>query len=364
MLHQLLANQEAPIVNGTTCHPRIIIMSPTRELAIQIYEQSKKFAYNSLVKTAVVYGGTSILHQRTLSLKGCHILVATPGRLNDFVQRGYISLASVQFFVLDEADRMLDMGFLPTIEKILGDPTMVTTGERQTLMFSATFPEDIQHLAAKFLYNYIFIAIGIVGSASTDVLQNVYQVVKFKKREKLLELIKEQNCRTVVFVETKRNADFIATYLCENDIKTTSIHGDRLQREREQALWDFKKGICTILVATGVAARGLDIEGIEHVINFDLPKSIDEYVHRIGRTGRVGNRGRSTSFFDRSIDAPISCDLAKILKQAGQQVPDWLNAGNISTYSQSNSFGGVDIRDGDFGKAKNLDSHSTNDEEW
>lgn len=341
-------------------------MSPTRELAIQIYEQAKKFAYNSTVKTVVAYGGTSVNHQKNIILNGCHILVATPGRLNDFVKRKHISFASVQFFVLDEADRMLDMGFLPTVEQMMGDSSMVATGERQTLMFSATFPEEIQHLAGKFLHNYVFVAVGIVGSASTDVQQVFHQITKFKKRDKLLELLREENCRTVVFVETKRNADFIATYLCENDIKTTSIHGDRLQREREQALWDFKKNICSTLVATGVAARGLDIEGIQHVINYDLPNSIDEYVHRIGRTGRVGNRGKATSFFDPSSDAAMAGGLAKILRQAGQEVPDWLASGNFSSHSGGDSFGGRDIRGDDFGRAQNFNTQPAEeaDEEW
>lgn len=174
-------------------------------------------------------------------------------------------------------------------------------------MFSATFPVDIQKLAGQFLHDYIFVTVGIIGGACTDVEQVFFEVDKFKKRNKLLEILREGNeyseyfvtctnmnlCvagtdKTLVFVETKRNADFIASYLSENNINSTSIHGDRLQRERETALRDFKAGRRNILVATGVAARGLDIDNVKHVINFDLPKSIDEYVHRIGRTGRVG----------------------------------------------------------------------------
>lgn len=361
IIHKLLASQEPPLVEDNCCQPKVVIVSPTRELTIQIYEQAKKFACNSIVKTVVAYGGTSVAHQRKHVLDGCHILVATPGRLNDFVKRRHVSFASVQFFVLDEADRMLDMGFLSTVEEMMADSSMVSTGERQTLMFSATFPEEIQHLAGKFLHNYVFIAVGIVGSASTDVQQIFYQVNRFDKREKLLQLLREEQTRTVVFVETKRNADFLATLLSENDLKTTSIHGDRLQREREQALWDFKKGICNTLVATGVAARGLDIEGIQHVINYDLPNSIDEYVHRIGRTGRVGNRGKATSFFDPTSDGSMAGGLTKILKQAGQEVPDWLESGDFATSSQRDSFGGVDIRGGDFAKGQNFNHQPTED---
>lgn len=362
----MLTNQEPPVVDGSCSQPNVVIVSPTRELAIQIYEQAKKFASNSIVKTVVAYGGTSVSYQRNHVLSGCHILVATPGRLNDFVKRGHVCFSSVQFFVLDEADRMLDMGFLPVVEQMMSDSSMVATGERQTLMFSATFPEQIQHLASRFLHNYVFIAVGIVGSASTDVQQIFYQVSKFDKREKLLELLREENCRTVVFVETKRNADFLATLLSENDLKTTSIHGDRLQREREDALWDFKKGICNTLVATGVAARGLDIEGIQHVINYDLPNNIDEYVHRIGRTGRLGNRGKATSFFDPAADSGLAGDLTKILKQAGQDVPDWLASGEFSASSQRESFGGRDIRGGDYGRSENFNAQPVDDEveEW
>ncbi|CAH1115663.1 unnamed protein product [Psylliodes chrysocephalus] len=366
IIHRMLSSQEPPVTEGNCSQPNVIIVSPTRELAIQIYEQAKKFAYNSIVKTVVAYGGTSVNHQRTHVLSGCHILVATPGRLNDFVNKGHISFASCQYFVLDEADRMLDMGFLPTVEQMLGHSTMPATGERQTLMFSATFPEEIQHLAGKFLFNYIFVAVGIVGSASTDVEQTVHQVNKFEKREKLIKMLQEgNNEKTVVFVETKKIADFLATVLSEYDIKTTSIHGDRLQREREQALWDFKKGICNILVATGVAARGLDIEGIQHVINYDLPKSIDEYVHRIGRTGRVGNRGKATSFFDAAHDSGLASPLGVILKQAGQEVPSWLGSVG-SGGGGADQFGGRDVRGGDFGKAQNFATQPAEeaDEEW
>ncbi|XP_050293199.1 ATP-dependent RNA helicase vasa [Anthonomus grandis grandis] len=367
MIHKIMEAGNPPTRVGSTSQPDVVIVSPTRELAIQIYEQAKKFAYNSIVKTVVIYGGTSVNHQRNQVMAGCNILVATPGRLNDFVDHGHISFESVKFFVLDEADRMLDMGFLPTVEQMLSHPTMVATGERQTLMFSATFPEEIQHLAGKFLHNYIFVVVGIVGSASTDVEQTVISVPKYEKINKLLEMLQgvpERKERTLVFVEMKRMTDFLATYLCESDIPSTSIHGDRLQREREQALWEFKKGIRVILVATGVAARGLDIGGIQHVINYDLPKSIDEYVHRIGRTGRVGNRGRATSFFDPKMDSGMAGPLANILKQAGQEVPDFLEQGYGGGYNHTpDNFGGKDIRGENFGQGQNYDQKPAEIEE-
>ncbi|KYN13265.1 PREDICTED: ATP-dependent RNA helicase vasa isoform X1 [Trachymyrmex cornetzi] len=355
ILHTLLENPKDLIKTSTSCEPHVIIISPTRELTSQIHQQVKKFSLGSIIRAELAYGGTSVMHQSNRVLNGCHILVATPGRLLDFIGRGKIRLSSLRFLVLDEADRMLDMGFLPDIEKLIDHETMAPAEERQTLMFSATFPNEIQELAGRFLRNYLFVAVGIVGGACADVEQNFYQASGQSEKRKLLkELIEKQHQLeniegTLVFVEQKRHTDFIAAFLSESNFPTTSIHGDRLQREREEALYDFKRGKMLILVATAVAARGLDIKNVSHVINFDLPKTIDEYVHRIGRTGRVGNRGKATSFFDSSTDMPLTDDLMKILKQAGQPVPDWLESGGgggSRTFmpGKGRRFGGEDIR--------------------
>lgn len=356
ILHTLLESPRDLITTATSCEPQVIIISPTRELTLQIYQQVKKFSLNSILRSEVAYGGTSVIHQRDKLFAGCHILVATPGRLLDFIGKGRIKLSSLRFFVLDEADRMLDMGFLPDIEKIVDHETMVPAEERQTLMFSATFPNEIQELASRFLKNYLFLAVGIVGGACADVEQNFYQASGQPEKRKLLKEILEKQSQmgslegTLVFVEQKRHTDFIAAFLSESNFPTTSIHGDRLQREREEALSDFKRGKMSILVATAVAARGLDIKNVAHVINFDLPKAIDEYVHRIGRTGRVGNRGKATSFFDPNVDLPLTGDLIKILKQADQAIPGWLESGGgggSRTFAPgrgSRRFGGEDIR--------------------
>ncbi|KAG5314240.1 VASA1 helicase, partial [Acromyrmex insinuator] len=355
ILHTLLEDPKDLIKTSTSCEPHVIIISPTRELTSQIHQQVKKFSLGSIIRAELAYGGTSVMHQSNRVLNGCHILVATPGRLLDFIGRGKIRLSSLRFLVLDEADRMLDMGFLPDIEKLIDHETMAPAEERQTLMFSATFPNEIQELASRFLRNYLFLAVGIVGGACADVEQNFYQASGQSEKRKLLkELIEKQHQLgniegTLVFVEQKRHTDFIAAFLSESNFPTTSIHGDRLQREREEALYDFKRGKMLILVATAVAARGLDIKNVSHVINFDLPKTIDEYVHRIGRTGRVGNRGKATSFFDSSTDLPLTDDLVKILKQASQPVPDWLESGGgggSRTFmpGKGRRFGGEDIR--------------------
>ncbi|XP_014239350.1 ATP-dependent RNA helicase vasa-like [Cimex lectularius] len=365
IINSLLAEGCEPIVSNEFVEPQAVIISPVRELTIQIFTEARKFAHGSTIKCAIAYGGTVAIHQAQKLMRGCHILVATPGRINDFVEKGRVSFASVRFFVLDEADRMLDMGFLPAIEKMLEHPTMVPVGQRQTLMFSATFPEDIQRLASKYLNNYLFIAVGIVGGACSDVEQVIYEVSKFEKKAKLVEILRTfegEKQLALVFVEQKRTADFIAAYLSENNFPTTSIHGDRLQSQREQALCDFKSGYMPTLVATAVAARGLDIKNVTHVINYDMPKTVDEYVHRIGRTGRVGNRGKATSFYDASFDFPIAKDLIKILQQCGQEVPCFLSdsaptSGGFFRGRECQAYGGKDAR-----KFNNRNEENDNDD--
>jgi len=306
--------------------PQCVIITPTRELAIQIKEESRKFAMGSVVKSVVTYGGVSVQFQLGELVRGCNILIATPGRLLDLVDRGKISFEGVKFLVLDEADRMLDMGFMPDIQRCILNPKMPRKGLRQTLMFSATFPPEVQRSAKEFLENNLFVTVGVVGGACTDVTQVFHEVSKFEKREKLGDILAgcDPKDKTLVFVKTKKNADFLATYLSHQGLPTTSIHGDRLQREREQALADFRAGKMAILVATDVAARGLDIKGVKHVVNFDMPDGVDDYVHRIGRTGRVGNVGKATSFYDSSEDRGVAGPLVKMLNDCKQKVPTWL----------------------------------------
>ncbi|XP_041475120.1 ATP-dependent RNA helicase DED1-like isoform X6 [Lytechinus variegatus] len=331
--------------------PLALIVSPTRELASQIQNEARKFCRNTSLRPVVIYGGTSVSHQTREVQNGCSILVATPGRMHDFIGRGHIGLGKLKYLILDEADRMVDMGFGPEIQKLIDHPHMPPKGERQTLMFSATFPPEIQEKAGMYLNDYLFLTVGRVGGAASDIEQRVLSVKQYEKREKLMEILRDQNedDRTLVFVETKRNADFLATLLSQSDFHATSIHGDRQQQEREEALRDFKIGRAPILVATSVAARGLDIPKVKHVVNYDLPSDIDEYVHRIGRTGRVGNTGRSTSFYDADKDASIARALIKILADASQDVPEFLEEAAdsaIGTYhgNAGGSFGGRDTR--------------------
>ncbi|XP_063312969.1 probable ATP-dependent RNA helicase DDX4 isoform X1 [Pelobates fuscus] len=334
--------------------PEAIIVAPTRELINQIYLDARKFAYGTCVRPVVIYGGTQTGHSIRQIFQGCNILCATPGRLMDIIGKEKIGLSKVKFLVLDEADRMLDMGFGPEITKLVTSPNMPSKEERQTLMFSATFPKEIQNLASAHLKpNYLFVVVGQVGGACSDVEQSIMEVTQFQKREKLLEILNNiGNERTMLFVKTKKSADFIASFLCQQNITTTSIHGDREQREREIALFDFRSGKCSVLAATSVAARGLDIENVQHVINFDLPKDIDEYVHRIGRTGRCGNTGKAISFFDpaNQEDVAVARSLVKVLTDAHQEVPPFLeeiayNAHGTSGYNpHGNVFASVDNR--------------------
>ncbi|XP_073472414.1 ATP-dependent RNA helicase DDX3X isoform X6 [Aquarana catesbeiana] len=320
--------------------PLSLVLAPTRELAVQIYEEARKFAYRSKVRPCVVYGGADIGQQIRDLERGGHLLVATPGRLVDMMERGKIGLDYCKYLVLDEADRMLDMGFEPQIRRIVEQDTMPPKGVRQTMMFSATFPKEIQILARDFLEEYIFLAVGRVGSTSENITQKVVWVEEMDKRSFLLDLLNAtgKDSLTLVFVETKKGADALEDFLYHEGYACTSIHGDRSQRDREEALHQFRSGKSPILVATAVAARGLDISNVKHVINFDLPSDIEEYVHRIGRTGRVGNLGLATSFFNEK-NINITKDLLDLLVEAKQEVPSWLENMAYEQHHKSSSRG-------------------------
>lgn len=327
-----------------TAYPSTLILAPTRELCLQIYDEARKFCYRSWVRPVCIYGGAAAQGQIADLSRGCDLLAATPGRLVDLVERGYISLSNIHYLVLDEADRMLDMGFEPQIRRIVQEMDMPDVNERQTLMFSATFPKDIQAMARDFLKSYVFLTVGRVGSTSENITQSIEYVEEHDKKSVLLDVLhsdiqdaesKGSLQLTLVFVETKRGCDDLARYLSAQNIPATAIHGDRSQRERESALRSFREGYTPILVATAVAARGLDIPNVKHVINFDLPNDIDDYVHRIGRTGRAGNVGKATAFFNSAANRGVAKQLIEILKEANQPIPDWLYS--CSAIPSSNS---------------------------
>ena len=322
----LPANAGGSYASQRRAYPVALVLAPTRELAIQIFDEARKFCSNTGIRPVVLYGGADVRLQLRELERGCDIVVACPGRLLDLMQRARVSVSLVQHLIFDEADRMLDMGFEPQIRDIVEGSGMPE--KRQSIMFSATFPKEIQRLARDFLYDYVFLTVGRVGSTHQSITQSLRFTEENEKYRELSRVIKDQGANAglvLVFVETKRKADELEHSLSSQGFPSTSIHGDRLQEDREDALRQFKSGRRPILVATDVAARGLDIPNVNLVINYDLPKSIDDYVHRIGRTGRAGNVGRAISFVNDAA-RPVLKDLLQLIEEAKQEVPDWFRS--------------------------------------
>jgi len=319
-------------------YPEALILAPTRELASQIHDEARKFTYMSGIASVVVYGGAEVREQLRRIERGCDLLVATPGRLVDLIERGRIGLENISFLILDEADRMLDMGFEPQIRRIVEQEGMPAGDGRQTMMFSATFPSNIQRLASDFLQDYIFLTVGRVGSASKDVTQTVEYVENNDKLDHLMRfLLTVEEGLVLVFVETKRSCDYLEDVLCGKGFPACSIHGDKSQREREDALKSFKAGRTPVMIGTDVASRGLDIPNVTQVINFDLPTNIDDYVHRIGRTGRAGNTGAALAYVNER-NSGIVRDLYELMEENDQELPAWFKS--MQAYSGGGGGGG------------------------
>jgi ATP-dependent RNA helicase RhlE len=273
-------------------HVRALILTPTRELAAQVSESVRTYGRHLPIRSAVIFGGVSINPQIYQLRKGVDIVVATPGRLLDHLQQGTVDLSGVEILVLDEADRMLDMGFIRDIRKILA----VLPKQRQNLLFSATFSDDIRRLAAGLLNGPAEIQVTPRNSTVERVKQIVHPVDRHRKRELLSHRIGSQNWRQVlVFTRTKHGANRLAEQLTRDGLRASAIHGNKSQAARTKALADFKSGAVRILVATDIAARGLDIDRLPHVVNFELPNVPEDYVHRIGRTARAGQDGHAVS---------------------------------------------------------------------
>ena len=272
---------------------RVLVLSPTRELAVQIEQSFATYGQGTGLRHTVVFGGVSQYHQVKALRAGVDILVATPGRLLDLREQGFIDLKQVEVLILDEADRMLDMGFLPAVKQIVND----VPKERQTLFFSATMPNDVRQLADSLLRNPQRVEITPVATTAERVQQSVYFVEKPSKVRLLRHLLRQPEVtRTLVFTRTKHGADKVVRMLEDSTFAADAIHSNRSQSQRQRALDNFKSGRANVLVATDIAARGIDVDGITHVINFDLPMEIDNYVHRIGRTARNGASGIAISF--------------------------------------------------------------------
>jgi ATP-dependent RNA helicase RhlE len=309
---QILAPQ-ANSSHSPARHPvRALVLTPTRELAAQVEDSVRTYGKYIPLRTTVVYGGVDMDPQTKALREGVEILVATPGRLLDHVQQKSVNLSRVEILVLDEADRMLDMGFLPDIKRILA----LLPRERQNLLFSATFSEDIKRLAGQLLRSPTLIEVARRNAPADLVSHQVYEVPAARKRALLAHLIRTRGITQVlVFVRMKRDANRLARELVREGIHATAIHSDRTQAEREQALADFKAGHVTVLVATDIAARGIDIEQLPYVINYELPYTPEDYVHRIGRTGRAGMPGEAISLVC-SDETKLLADIEKLLKRA------------------------------------------------
>ena len=347
---------------------RALVLAPTRELAQQIHKESEKFAFRTGLRIGVAYGGTPFGAQMRELERGCDVLVATPGRVNDMVLRGRVTLRDVEFLVLDEADRMLDMGFEPQIRNLVEGadmppgrapeeeddeddslsldvvdeddeddvlteaamnkmldavegPKPVTS--RQTMMFSATFPKSVRFIADDFLVDPIMLKVGRVGGAATTVKQTVLHVNGWDKTQKAVELLQEVPGKTIIFVNTKRAADMLEDELYEMGTPAASVHGDKDQRQRERALNAFKTGRIDVIIGTDVLGRGIDVPEVIHVINYDAPDDIEDYTHRIGRTGRAGHTGLATTMLNEG-NKNIAKDLVHMLTTSKQETPEWL----------------------------------------
>ncbi len=294
--------------------PRALILTPTRELAAQVAESVRHYGHNTDLRSTVIFGGVSERPQMETLRRGCDILVATPGRLLDLAQQRAVSLAEVQMFVLDEADRMLDMGFIHAIKRVRA----MLPKERQNLMFSATYSDDIRGLAQNLLRDPLAIEVNPPNRTADKVEQIAYRVPKDHKRHLLAHLVTEGNWHQVlVFTRTKHGANRLADQLCRAGIPALPIHGNKSQNARVRALADFKDNKIVALVATEVAARGLDIKELPYVVNYELPNVPEDYVHRIGRTARAGSTGKAVSLVSPD-EHPFMRDIVKLL---GQDIP-------------------------------------------
>jgi len=319
--------------------PIVLVLAPTRELALQIKQECDKFGASSEIKNTVVYGGVP-KHTQTRDLRdGVEIVIATPGRLIDHLESGATNLRRVTYLVLDEADRMLDMGFEPQIRKIVSQ----IRPDRQTLMWSATWPKEVQNMAADFLRDAYEVHVGSMELRANDMITQVIEMVTdYEKYPRLQHHLRnvQRGEKVIVFVETKKGCDQLTRSLRGEGFPCRCIHGDKTQQERDDTLAEFKAGKLPILIATDVAARGLDVKDIAVVVNFDMPNNIEDYIHRIGRTGRAGARGTAVSFFTEKA-SKMAKDLVEILYEAKQEVPPALATQAGGAYGGGNNrYGG------------------------
>lgn len=306
---QLLAEEKHAPGHRTI---KALVLTPTRELALQISESFGAYGRFTGLKHAVIFGGVSQHSQTTALRSGIDILVATPGRLLDLMSQRHVHLQHLKFFVLDEADRMLDMGFINDVKKIIAAIPV----KRQTLFFSATMPDEIARLADTILKKPIRVEVTPVSSTAQTIQQSLYYVDKGNKKRLLADLLQDKSIvSALVFTRTKRGADVVARDLAKAGVNAEAIHGNKSQNNRQRALSNFKSGKTRVLVATDIAARGIDVDNLSHVINYEIPNISETYVHRIGRTGRAGASGIAISFCDND-EKPYIKDIQKLISRS------------------------------------------------
>ena len=330
--------------------PIALVLAPTRELACQILAECQKFTRSGAIRAACCYGGVPRSQQSRDLKYGAEIVIATPGRLIDFMDYGTTNMARVTYLVLDEADRMLDMGFEPQVRKIIA----TIRPDRQTLLWSATWPKEVQSLARDLCKeDPVQVTVGSAGKKANDkITQHIIVCDEHEKADRLhtlLETIVDGTSKIIIFTDTKRGADHLQRHMRAQGVSALAIHGDKTQQERDWTLDQFKKGKCLVLIATDVASRGLDVKDVMYVVNYDFPKQIEDYIHRIGRTGRGGSSGVAYSLFNRGDNAHKAHDLIKVLRDCNQEVPADLEAlnrrggndgGRKPRWGGSNSWGG------------------------
>ena len=325
------------LAEGKRGRTRMLVLTPTRELAQQVEKVVAPIARSMGLRSVCVFGGVGMFPQTKALRSGAEIVIATPGRLLDHIERGNARFDGLSILVLDEADRMLDMGFLPDIRRILGE----LPEKRQTLLFSATFAKEIQRLAASFQHNPERIEVGPVSKPVETVRQGLYAVDTSDKAKLLSKVLKDPEVQSaIVFVRTKHRTDRVARILSKKGFNAEAIHGGRTQSQRDKALDKFRRGKSNVLVATDVASRGIDIQGVTHVINYDIPGSFDDYVHRIGRTGRASEVGDAVTF----VSPQEHKDLGEIERGLGLNLPRTEWEGEVPLLSLYRPKGGNESR--------------------
>mmetsp|Transcript_7750 Transcript_7750/g.22068 ORF Transcript_7750/g.22068 Transcript_7750/m.22068 type:complete len:474 (-) Transcript_7750:351-1772(-) len=362
-----MAHIRAQMADGLSCkrgRPIMLCIAPTRELACQIQEVLEDSGKSCNIRSLCAYGGVPKIHQVKALKAGIEIVVATPGRLEDLVNDGSCDLSQVSYMVLDEADRMLDLGFEPHIRTI----AQGVRADRQTVMFSATWPQEVQKLAMEYMANPARVTIGSEDLTANHAIKQHVEVIDQRERGRRLEqIIRKHHTgkeRMLVFVLYKKEAPRVEEFLQSRKFKALAVHGDMGQRDRTRAVDEFKSGVTPILIATDVAARGLDIPDVEVVVNYSFPLTIEDYIHRIGRTGRAGKKGISYTFFCGPQDKPRSGELINVLREANQEVPSELLKFGTTVKKKESKLYGAHFKDVDLNaKATKITFDSDSDEE-